>query len=136
MAGSVGSEDGDLGFQVAPMVDIVFVLMLFFMACAGAVVKQREIAIRLPSSGHSPVPIAPVVISIDSSGVVQANDLPLGKADDHQLNGLREWLRNAHEKFGNGDPVFIRPAMSVRHERVIAVLSAVGASGVKNLTFY
>ena len=35
MAGSIGSDDGDIGFQIAPMVDVVFVLMLFFMACAG-----------------------------------------------------------------------------------------------------
>ena len=33
MAGSVGSEDGDVGFQIAPMVDVVFVLLLFFMLC-------------------------------------------------------------------------------------------------------
>ena len=32
MAGSVGSEDGDIGFQIAPIVDVVFVLMVLFMA--------------------------------------------------------------------------------------------------------
>ena len=36
MGGSVGSDDGDIGFQIAPMVDVVFVLMLFFMASAGS----------------------------------------------------------------------------------------------------
>ena len=41
MAGSVGSEDGDIGFQIAPIVDVVFVLMLFFMASAGAQVVEK-----------------------------------------------------------------------------------------------
>src|SRR5260370_1234921 len=49
MAGSVGSDDGDIGFQIAPMVDVVFVLMLFFMACAGSQVKEKELKIALPS---------------------------------------------------------------------------------------
>ena len=34
MAANLHSNDGDLGFQVAPMVDVVFVLMLFFLASA------------------------------------------------------------------------------------------------------
>ena len=48
MAGSVGSEDGDIGFQIAPMVDVVFVLMLFFMASAGQQVVERELSVALP----------------------------------------------------------------------------------------
>ena len=34
-------EQGDLGFQIAPMVDVVFVLLLFFMASAGAQVVEN-----------------------------------------------------------------------------------------------
>ena len=49
MGGSVGSEDGDIGFQIAPMVDVVFVLMLFFMASAGMQVVEKELSINLPS---------------------------------------------------------------------------------------
>jgi biopolymer transport protein ExbD len=28
-------NDGHLGFQIAPMIDVVFVIMLFFMVMAG-----------------------------------------------------------------------------------------------------
>ncbi len=49
MGGSVGSEDGDIGFQIAPMVDVVFVLMLFFMASAGSQVVEKELNINLPA---------------------------------------------------------------------------------------
>ena len=48
MGGSVGSEDGDAGFQIAPMVDVVFVLLLFFMASAGSQIVERELNISLP----------------------------------------------------------------------------------------
>ena len=45
---SSASPDGDPGFQIAPMVDVVFVLMLFFMASAGAQIKEKELAVALP----------------------------------------------------------------------------------------
>jgi len=49
MAGSASSEEGDFGFQIAPMVDVVFVLMLFFMAAAGSQVVEKELNLNLPA---------------------------------------------------------------------------------------
>ena len=49
MSGGGVSEDGDVGFQIAPMVDVVFVLLLFFMASAGSQVIETELNISLPS---------------------------------------------------------------------------------------
>jgi biopolymer transport protein ExbD len=53
MAGGGGSGDGDFGFQIAPMVDVVFVLLLFFMACAGTNQVEGLLKIALPSQGDS-----------------------------------------------------------------------------------
>ena len=138
MAGSVGSEDGDIGFQIAPMVDVVFVLMLFFMACAGAQVKEKELNISLPS-GAAPstqtAPKTPIVIDISPEGQVSANSTTFGAATDKGLTALREFLKGTIEQFGGEDPVIIRPASETRHERIIDVLNAAAAAGVKNLTF-
>ena len=40
MAGG-GSSDGDYGLQIAPMLDVMFVLLLFFMVMAGKQVKEN-----------------------------------------------------------------------------------------------
>jgi biopolymer transport protein ExbD len=136
MAGSVGSEDGDIGFQIAPMVDVVFVLMLFFMACAGAQVAERELRINLPagqSAGGQEV--TPIIIDISPEGMVSMNQQSYGRPGDRELPALRDWLKNAIETFGDKDPVIIRPAADARHERIIDVLNCAAASGVKNLTF-
>ncbi len=138
MAGSAGSEDGDIGFQIAPMVDVVFVLMLFFMACAGAQVKEMELNISLPS-GAPPSSTSntktPIVIDISPEGQVSMNSQTYGAPTDRSLTSLREWLKSTIEQFGGDDPVIIRPAPEARHERIIDVLNACHASGVKNLTF-
>ncbi len=138
MAGSVGSEDGDVGFQIAPMVDVVFVLMLFFMASAGMQVVEKELGINLPSGGKSQAggpPPTPIIIDISPEGQVTMNNQAYGTPTDKNLTALREWLKNAIEQFGDKDPVIIRPAPETRHERIMDVLNAAAAARVKNLTF-
>lgn len=138
MAGSVGSEEGDYGFQIAPMVDVVFVLMLFFMASAGMQVAERELGVNLPSGSTARAggpPPTPIIIEITSEGQVSMNNQIYGAPADKNLTALREKLTAMIEQFGDKDPVIIRPSADTMHERVIDVLNAAAASGVKNLTF-
>jgi biopolymer transport protein ExbD len=136
MAGSVGSEDGDIGFQIAPMVDVVFVLMLFFMACAGSQIVERELNISLPSGAQgTPSAITPMIIDISPDGVVSMNNTTYGQASDRNLTNLKDFLKNATETFGSKDPVIIRPSPDAKHERIIDVLNAAAAAHVSNLSF-
>jgi biopolymer transport protein ExbD len=137
MAGSVGSDDGDIGFQIAPMVDVVFVLMLFFMASAGSQIVENELNISLPS-GASAAPGStqktPIIIDISADGQVVGNNTSFGTTTDRALLSLRDWLK-ATQGFGGEDPVIIRPNSDTKHERIIDVLNACSAAGIKNLTF-
>ena len=138
MAGSVGSEDGDVGFQLAPMVDVVFVLLLFFMASAGSQVVERELNISLPSgrSGQSVgPPPTPVIIDISADGVVSMNNRVFDTPGSKDMPELRAQLQDNIERFGDKDPVIIRPDDNARQGRIIDVLNSAAAAGVKNLTF-
>ena len=138
MAGSVGSDDGDIGFQIAPMVDVVFVLMLFFMASAGAQVVERELNINLPSgqsSNNSGTSITPIIIDIGPDGSISINSENYGNAGEKQLTRQKEWLKNAVDTLGDKDPVIIRPNPDAKHERIIDVLNAAAYARIKNLTF-
>ena len=136
MAGSVGSEDGDVGFQIAPMVDVVFVLMLFFMSCAGMQVVELELSMNLPSGGKGGGgPVTVLNIDIGPDGQVMMNNEAYGTPTDKELKPLREKLKALIDQFGDKDPVIVRPAPDTRHERIMDVLNAAAASGVRNLTF-
>ena len=138
MGGSVSSEDGDIGFQSAPMVDVVFVLMLFFMASAGQQVNEKELNIALPSGAPATAgatPKTPILIDISAEGQVTMNNQAFGTPADKKLDALRDWLKNAIQQFGGEDPVIIRPHPETRHERIIDVLNAASAAEVKNLSF-
>ena len=136
MGGSVSSEDGDMGFQIAPMVDVVFVLMLFFMASAGQQVNEQELNISLPSNASGgKTERTPILIDISAEGQVTMNKTSFGTPADKALKPLQDWLKNAIEQFGGEDPVIIRPNPETKHERIIDVLNAAAAAGVKNLSF-
>src|SRR4029434_4562081 len=136
MGGSAGSEDGDIGFQIAPMVDVAFVLMLFFMASAGAQIVENELNISLPS-GASAAPGSttktPIMIDISADGQVVGNNTSFGTTADRSLTSLRVWLHDT-QSVGSEDPVIIRPNSDTKHERIIDVLNACAAAGIKNLT--
>ena len=133
MATSANSENGEFGFQIAPMVDVVFVLMLFFMAFAAMKTEERELPAQLPGSGLAINP--PIVIEIGDDGSVSANSRVYGNGDDKALVNLRGWLREIVTQFGPGGPVILRPASEARHERVMDVLNAAAASGIQRITF-
>jgi biopolymer transport protein ExbD len=138
MSGGGVSEDGDIGFQIAPMVDVVFVLLLFFMASAGSQVLEMELNISLPS-GRSPqssgVPTTPIIIDIMPDGKVQMNNRVYDTPTSKELPELRTWLKETIAKFGDKDPVIIRPDPQTKHERVMDVLNAASAAGVTKLSF-
>ena len=139
MGGGGVSEDGDPGFQIAPMVEVVFVLLLFFMASAGSQVIEKELNISLPSgrsvSSAGAVPSTPIIIDILPDGKVQMNNKVYDSPQSRELPELRTWLKETIAKFGDKDPVILRPDPMTKHDRVMDVLNAASASGVTKLSF-
>jgi len=136
MASNSGeSGDGDIGFQIAPMVDVVFVLLLFFMAAAGSQVIERHLNVSVPGI-DIPGKVSPsIVIDVHADGRIEMNNQFYDAPASKDLPQLRAWFKETIAKFGNDSPVIIRPAPQATHERVMDVLNAAAASGVKNLTF-
>ena len=137
--GGGGGEEGDFGFQIAPMVDVVFVLLLFFMALAGEKTKEGFFQIGLPTPSGAPneKPVVPIVIDIDAQGNVSVNGQQMSSSPkDRDLKQLQEKLTDAVKSAGdNQDPVIVRPALDARHERVVDVLNVCRLAHVAKLSF-
>jgi biopolymer transport protein ExbD len=138
MAGSVSDGDGDMGFQIAPMIDVVFVLVLYFMANVGMQVGELELSVDLPATGApvsgADVAATPHFIEISATGQVSLNNEPLDNPTDPNLPQLRAQLVNLMAASPE-DQIIIRPADNTEHDRVVDVLNAAAAAKVKKLTF-
>src|SRR6476620_10463083 len=87
--------DGNLGFQIAPMIDVVFVIMLFFMVMAGAVKVEREINTKLPGTAEASGPtefVDEVIINVTEGGEVSLNDEPMDTPASKDMPQLRGTL--------------------------------------------
>jgi biopolymer transport protein ExbD len=131
MAGNVG--DGEFGFQIAPMLDILFVLLLFFMVSAGAQKHEASLTTQLPGLGK-PGGDVPVEVGIDADGQVNISGTALDSPTDHALPELLGKLTEVIAA-NAAQPVVLTPTKSTRHQRVVDVLNACAAAKVKNLAF-
>ena len=137
MAGG-GTEEGEFGLQIAPMLDVMFVLLLFFMVGAGAnVSKEGELGIKVPGQSaptNQTNTETPIVISIDSEGSIRYNDQSMGDPGDVKLEKMRAQLKDVMSRFGE-QPVIVSPDGLTKHARVIQVLDACTYANVKKLSF-
>src|SRR5712672_2078529 len=88
----IDPNEGTLGFQIAPMIDVVFVIMLFFMVMAGAVKVERELNCQLPGTVETAkeVPFADEqVVQITARGEVLLNEEPIAAPEDRAMTNLR-----------------------------------------------
>jgi biopolymer transport protein ExbD len=129
------THDGEFGFQIAPMLDVLFVLLLFFMVTAG--VQKREASLRadLPgTSQRSPSDLVLVDVDIGADGQVLFNGSPVDAGGNPKLpemiTRLRAVLAEAPDRL-----VVIRPDPGARQQRVVAVLDACKAAQAKKVAF-
>jgi biopolymer transport protein ExbD len=125
--------DADHGFQIAPMVDVVFVLLLFFMALAGMKQIEKQLQVTVPQQGKGMEDL-PLVLDIAANGAIECNGLPLAAADERDLGRLASWLKNVAIAEAE-TPVFIRPSADSQHERFIQVLATLQRVGLRKIRF-
>jgi len=130
-----------MGFQIAPMVDVVFVIMLFFMVMAGAVKVEKELTTRLPGSAESSSAAEfhdETVINVADDGEISLNDEPLDSAQSSDLPQLRATLMRLKENADNAHQPVVVTIVSDTHakySRTIDVLNALASAKISNVTF-
>ena len=135
------ANEGGVGFQIAPMIDVVFVIMLFFMVMAGAVRVENELNTRLPGSvetASSTDFVDEQIITISVAGEIALNDEPFDSATSRDLPQLKATLMRLKQ---NADAartpavVTIISDTQAKYSRTIDVLDALAVARIDNVTF-
>lgn len=129
----------DPEFQIAPMIDILLVLLVFFMSISSTEVLQSNREIMLPvakdgkDAGKGKHPGQVIVnvtwLEITDLGGIEVDDIRFAQAAE---------IVPRLQKAVNADPmcrVLIRADRSVRYEFLRNVMRAVADAGVSNVTF-
>lgn len=131
-----------LGFQIAPMVDVVFVIMLFFMVLAGSITVENAHNTKLPGiielSTVDTLPPEEIAIRIEDDGQVYLNEDPLDNPEDKnlpELAGNLIQLRESSEAAKSEVLVTIYANEQAKYERVVNVLDALTRARIANVTF-
>ncbi|MBL9131737.1 MAG: biopolymer transporter ExbD [Verrucomicrobiaceae bacterium] len=126
------------GFQIAPMIDVVFVIMLFFLVMAATMRVEREISIQMPGPGWIDpkvrFPDAEVTIGVQEDGVVTLNDEAFDTPAQKNLPELTRTLKRLALQ-RQKTLVTIQAEEQAGYERVMDVLNALHVAGLANVTF-
>jgi biopolymer transport protein ExbD len=133
-------EDAKLELQIAPLIDVVFLLLIYFMVTAALIKKEGDISFMLPANiaveDMQEIPVE-VLIEITADGTVQVEGMRFNYDDRTledlvmQVAGLKEIAKAQNSPFF----VNVLPHQDALHRRIIDVMDACAAAGVNSLTF-
>ena len=137
----MNANEGMIGFQIAPMIDVVFVIMLFFMVMAGQVKVEKELNTQLPGNAETSGPtemVDEMVIAIAETGEVTLNDEPMDTPTSRDLPTLKNTLtrlKQAGEQSKTPTMVTVVSEPQAKYSRTVDVLDALSVAGITNVTF-
>ena len=133
-------EEAKLELQISPLIDVVFLLLIYFIVTAQIVKKEGDIPFMLPAD----VPqVEMIEIPIDARiNILEDNSVLLDgmqfSGSDRKLEGLIAQivgLRQMAEAQRSPFFVTLAPQSETQHYRIIDVMDACASAKVKNLTF-
>ena len=122
----------DLDLNLTPLIDVVFLLLIFFMVSTTFEMKS-EINIKLPEAAENRAEVVPdsIVVALDANGRVFVDDNPLVNA---QITTIREALRQSAQKLDNPS-VIINADANATHQSVVRVMDAARQLSLTRITF-
>ncbi len=131
----------DPGLDVSSLIDMVFLLLVFFMSTCSLVKSEGDLGIKLPGMVQQAVATDmpdEQIIEVRSNNRVYLNGREFGSFDSQELPDLVALLvkyRLASSAGKNKALVTIAAADKAKHQRVIDVLNACAEAGIENVTF-
>jgi biopolymer transport protein ExbD len=126
-----GELEEEPGLPMTSLIDIVFLLLIFYISVSRIQQIDSQIAIKIPTAKSAETPqrtIGDVVVNVLENGQAVVNSQPLGFAD------LETKLRQLASLFP-GQSVIIRSDSRARWEDVVTVLDACTSADIWNIKF-
>ncbi len=121
----------DLQINLTPLIDVVFLLLIFFMVST-TFTRETRLAVNLPEADGEPVQDNPrsIEISVSQNGSYAVDGRPL-------VNAQLQTLMRALEEVTGGDrdvALILIADADATHQSVVTAMDAIGQSGFSRLS--
>lgn len=118
-------------FQMAPMIDIMFLLLIFFMVAAVYAQWEKKIGIDVPTAQSyeqsARIP-GEIIINLEADGAIYVNNTKMS------IDRLENLLTNVAQDYRD-QPIIIRADGESKHRDVLAVLDVCRTVGIWNVAY-
>ncbi len=127
----IAPEGDEPEITMIPLIDVILVLLIFFMATA-TFDQNSRIKVQLPEASNEAQADTdqPLIVQIDAEGRYFVNNSEV-------INSRIETLKSALAQLG-GDPstqaVLLRADARAQHQSVVTAMDALAQSGYRNLS--
>jgi len=135
----VRDEAGEL--PIAPMIDVVFLLLIYFLVSSTIQPQEADLSFALPGVVPLDRPMElpdEQVIQVLDTGQPVVNDYPYDAPERPaylQLAAMLSRFRQASEAMGSQARVTIAPSPEAAHEAVVKTLDACARAGLADVSF-
>lgn len=122
------TDDDEPAPNLAPMIDVILVLTIFFMCATKFSADERAFGLDLPAADHAAAVVAqqPAVVEVEAAGTLRLGAEPVSLDDlAAQLTARREAAPDL--------VVMIRGERDVSHGRMTEVYEACRGAGVRHV---
>jgi biopolymer transport protein ExbD len=129
------------GLPIAPLIDVVFLLLIYFMITSSLKKQEADLGIQLPGSVAQTQTVQipdEQIIEVMADNRIVLNSRVFAADSGHDIPELFATLvryRLAATAARSKALVTIQAEDDVAHERVIDVMNACNAAGIKHVTF-
>lgn len=119
------------GIQLAPLVDVLMLLLIFFLLTWNAARNENELDVKIPKASEAKektAPIGDVIVNVKADGNVMVNRRTLSAPE------LSDLLKNLVQLDAD-QAVVIRGDETGAYKNVVGVLNICSEAGVTNVAF-
>ena len=132
---------GNLELPIAPMIDVVFLLLFYFMVSANIQKQEADISFSLPGRIQQDEAIEmpdEQIVQILANGQALVNDYPYDSPEAPrywQLETMLNRFREASESNLVEARITLAPDDKTAHEMVVKVMDACSHAGIESVSF-
>jgi biopolymer transport protein ExbD len=128
---SIGVEEE--GFQLAPLIDIVFLLLVFFIVTSALKQIELQTDLAVPTSDTGKLRQTrphPYYINVTREGTILVRNRPF------TVDQLRAWLKDLSRSYKDSPPpIIIRADRDAAFQHFVKVFDACAEADIRNVAF-